>query len=88
MEMSHAAMLISLAVYLVLSSAEERPRVLHVLLDGRPIAAADAGADVRGGTLTVTRQRLYSLVSLRRDERHRLGLRLSPGISGYAFTFG
>jgi len=76
------------AVYLVLISADERSRTLRVLLDGRPIAAADAGADVRDGTLTVTRQRLYSLVSLRRDERHRLGLRLSPGISGYAFTFG
>jgi cytochrome c biogenesis protein CcdA/thiol-disulfide isomerase/thioredoxin len=75
-------------VYLVLSSTGEQPRALHVLLDGRPISARDAGADVHAGTATVVRQRLYSLVSLRGDERHHLGLRFAPGISGYAFTFG
>ena len=75
-------------VYLVLSSAGERPRTMRVLLDGRPIPAADAGADVHAGAVTVTGQRLYALVSLRGDERHRLSLRFTPGISGYAFTFG
>jgi thiol-disulfide isomerase/thioredoxin len=75
-------------VYLVLSSAGEGPRALKVLLDGHPISARDAGADVHAGTVTVTRQRLYSLVSLRADERHHLSLRFAPGISGYAFTFG
>jgi hypothetical protein len=47
-----------------------------------------AGADVHGGRVTVTSQRLYTLVSLPRDERHKLELRLSPGVSGFAFTFG
>jgi cytochrome c biogenesis protein CcdA/thiol-disulfide isomerase/thioredoxin len=75
-------------VYLVLSSAQERPRALQVLLDGRSISQARAGADVHAGAVTVTRQRLYSLVSLRRDERHDLTLRFAPGISGYSFTFG
>jgi cytochrome c biogenesis protein CcdA/thiol-disulfide isomerase/thioredoxin len=75
-------------VYLVLSSPGERPLGVRVLLDGRPIAAADAGADVHGAMVTVRRQRLYTLVSLARNERHRLSLRLAPGISGYAFTFG
>jgi cytochrome c biogenesis protein CcdA/thiol-disulfide isomerase/thioredoxin len=75
-------------VYLVLSSAEEHPRALRVLLDGRPIPAADAGADVRAGTVTVTGQRLYGLVSLASAQRHRLSLRFAPGVSGYAFTFG
>jgi cytochrome c biogenesis protein CcdA/thiol-disulfide isomerase/thioredoxin len=75
-------------VYLVLSSPGERPRALTVLLDGHPIAAADAGADVHGGSVQVRRQRLYTLVSLPRAERHRLTLRFAPGISGYAFTFG
>jgi thiol-disulfide isomerase/thioredoxin len=75
-------------VYLVLSSEGERPRALQVLLDGRPVSAKDAGADVHHGYVTVTRERLYTLVSLRGDERHRLGLRFAPGISGYAFTFG
>jgi hypothetical protein len=61
---------------------------VQVLLDGHPIAASDAGADVRAAHLTVRRQRLYSLVSLPRTERHRLGLRFAPGVTGYAFTFG
>jgi hypothetical protein len=38
--------------------------------------------------LTVHNERLYSLVSLPGDQQHRLSLRLAPGVSGYAFTFG
>ncbi len=75
-------------VYLVLSSPGERPLPVQVLLDGHPIAPADAGADVHGGVVTVRRQRLYTLVSLPRDEQHRLTLRFAPGVTGYAFTFG
>jgi cytochrome c biogenesis protein CcdA/thiol-disulfide isomerase/thioredoxin len=75
-------------VYLVLSSPGERPLPVNVLLDGHPISAGDAGADVHDGVVTVRRQRLYSLVSLSGDQRHRLSLRFAPGVSGYAFTFG
>jgi cytochrome c biogenesis protein CcdA/thiol-disulfide isomerase/thioredoxin len=75
-------------VYLVLSSPGERPLPVRVLLDGRPVSPHDAGADVHGGTLMVRRQRLYSLVSLPANQRHHLSLRLAPGVSGYAFTFG
>ncbi|HEY2181711.1 MAG TPA: cytochrome c biogenesis protein CcdA [Solirubrobacteraceae bacterium] len=75
-------------VYLVLSSEGERPRSVRVLLDGRPIDAAAAGSDVRGARVTVRGQRLYTLVSLPRTGRHRLALRLPPGVTGYAFTFG
>jgi cytochrome c biogenesis protein CcdA/thiol-disulfide isomerase/thioredoxin len=75
-------------VYLVLSSPGERPLGVRVLLDGNPIPAADAGADVHGGVVTVRGQRLYTLVSVPRDERHRLSLRFAPGVTGYAFTFG
>jgi cytochrome c biogenesis protein CcdA/thiol-disulfide isomerase/thioredoxin len=75
-------------VYLVLSSAGESPRRVQVLLDGKPISARDAGADVHGGAVTVTGQRLYALVSLPADQEHRLSLRFAPGVSGYAFTFG
>jgi cytochrome c biogenesis protein CcdA/thiol-disulfide isomerase/thioredoxin len=75
-------------VYLVLSSAQNSPRSVQVLLDGRPIPAADAGADVHNGVVTVRGERLYTLVSLPRDERHRLTLRFAPGVTGYAFTFG
>jgi cytochrome c biogenesis protein CcdA/thiol-disulfide isomerase/thioredoxin len=75
-------------VYLVLSSAGEQPRSVQVLLDGHPIPAADAGADVHDGVVTVRGQRLYTLVSLPGDEQHRLSLRFAPGVTGYAFTFG
>jgi cytochrome c biogenesis protein CcdA/thiol-disulfide isomerase/thioredoxin len=75
-------------VYLVLSSPGGRPLPVRVLLDGKPIDAADAGPDVHGGVVTVRGQRLYSLVSLARSERHALSLRFAPGVSGYAFTFG
>jgi thiol-disulfide isomerase/thioredoxin len=74
-------------VYLVLSSQDERPMTVRVLLDGRPISAADSGADVHNGLVTV-RQRLYSLVSLPGDEQHRLSLRFADGVVAYDFTFG
>jgi cytochrome c biogenesis protein CcdA/thiol-disulfide isomerase/thioredoxin len=75
-------------VYLVLSSTGSVPRQVQVLLDGRPIPAADAGADVHNGVVTVKGERLYTLVSLPHNEQHRLSLRFAPGITGYAFTFG
>ncbi len=75
-------------VYLVLASKDRRPRQMQVLLDGRPISAAQAGADVHNGAVTVTDERLYSLVSLSSNQRHRLSLRLASGITGYSFTFG
>jgi cytochrome c biogenesis protein CcdA/thiol-disulfide isomerase/thioredoxin len=75
-------------VYLVLSSAAGTPRPVQVLLDGHPISAQDAGADVHAGVVTVRGQRLYRLVSLPKDERHRLALRFAPDVTGFAFTFG
>ena len=74
--------------YLVLSTPGGTPLPVHVDLDGHTITAADAGEDVHDGVVTVRRQRLYSLVSLPRDEQHRLALRFAPGVTGYAFTFG
>jgi cytochrome c biogenesis protein CcdA/thiol-disulfide isomerase/thioredoxin len=76
-------------VYLVLTSAGNRPRRARVLLDGRPISPSDAGADVHGGGyVTVTGQRLYSLVSLPGDAFHALTVEVPPGVSAYDFTFG
>jgi cytochrome c biogenesis protein CcdA/thiol-disulfide isomerase/thioredoxin len=75
-------------VYLVLSSADKRPRPLEVLLNGKPIPAADAGADVHHGIVTVTGERLYWLVSLPHPQSMHLSLRFAPGLSGYSFTFG
>jgi cytochrome c biogenesis protein CcdA/thiol-disulfide isomerase/thioredoxin len=74
-------------VYLVLRT--DRPgAAVGVDLDGRAIDAADAGADVRGGAVRVGAQRLYDLVDLPRAGRHRLKLRLPPGVQAYADTFG
>ena len=75
-------------VFLVLSSEGGRARPVEVRLDGRPVAPAEAGADVRDGRVTVREERLYRLVSLPRVEDRRLELRLAPGVTGYAFTFG
>jgi cytochrome c biogenesis protein CcdA/thiol-disulfide isomerase/thioredoxin len=74
-------------VYLVLGSSGG-PREVGVEIDGEPISAADAGADVRDGTLTVSSHRLYELVDLPAVERHVLTLTPEAGVSGYAFTFG
>jgi cytochrome c biogenesis protein CcdA/thiol-disulfide isomerase/thioredoxin len=74
-------------VYLVLGSPG-RDRRMKVLLDGRPIAAADAGSDVDGGAVTVSGQRLYNLVDLPAVGHHLLTLEPEAGVEGYAFTFG
>lgn len=76
-------------VYLVLSAPEGRPGEVRVSLDGRPVAPADAGAAVRrDGRVRVGAQTIYHLVSLDAPAERELGLELSPGVSGYAFTFG
>jgi cytochrome c biogenesis protein CcdA/thiol-disulfide isomerase/thioredoxin len=74
-------------VFLVLGSPDQA-RHVQVLLDGQPIPARLAGADVRQGQATIQAQRLYRLVDLPAVARHRLTLRFDPGITGYAFTFG
>jgi Thioredoxin like C-terminal domain len=75
-------------VYLVLTSVGNVARTVRVLLDGRPIPAADAGTDVHAGAVTVQGQRLYSLVSLPQAEFHELTVELPPGVQAYDFTFG
>jgi cytochrome c biogenesis protein CcdA/thiol-disulfide isomerase/thioredoxin len=74
-------------VYLVLGSPGHDRR-MRVLLDGRPIATADAGSDVTDGVVTVTGHRLYNLVDLPRVGHHVLTLEPEAGVEGYAFTFG
>jgi cytochrome c biogenesis protein CcdA/thiol-disulfide isomerase/thioredoxin len=75
-------------VYLVLTSSDNTPRQVHVLLDGKAVPAGAAGTDVRGGLVTVQGQRLYSLVSLPGDEQHALTVVVPPGVKAYDFTFG
>jgi cytochrome c biogenesis protein CcdA/thiol-disulfide isomerase/thioredoxin len=64
-------------VYLVMTSAGNVPRQVHVLLDGRAYQ-----------TVTVVGERLYSLISLPRDEQGTVTVELPPGVSAYDFTFG
>ena len=74
-------------VYLVLGSPGG-PKKVRVMLDGKPIKAADAGKDVKNGSAEIDGQRLYSLVDLPETGRRQLSLSLPSGIQGYAFTFG
>jgi cytochrome c biogenesis protein CcdA/thiol-disulfide isomerase/thioredoxin len=74
-------------VYLVLGSPG-RSRELRVLLDGKPIAAGEAGADVEDGVVSVGEHRLYELVDLPAVGHHLLTLEPEAGVEGYAFTFG
>jgi cytochrome c biogenesis protein CcdA/thiol-disulfide isomerase/thioredoxin len=75
-------------VYLVMTSAGNVPRTARVLIDGKPIPASQAGADVHHGQVTVVGQRLYSLISLPTDEQTTFTIDLPPGVSAYDFTFG
>jgi cytochrome c biogenesis protein CcdA/thiol-disulfide isomerase/thioredoxin len=75
-------------VYLVLGTVDDKPRGVRVLLDGKPIDAAVAGADAHGSVVTVDSQRLYELVDLPRVGHHVLRLEPEAGVTGYAFTFG
>jgi cytochrome c biogenesis protein CcdA/thiol-disulfide isomerase/thioredoxin len=63
--------------YLVMTSADNVPRQVIVLLDGR-----------RYSTVTVRGQQLYTLVSLPSAQQHTLTVQVPPGVSAYDFTFG
>jgi cytochrome c biogenesis protein CcdA/thiol-disulfide isomerase/thioredoxin len=75
-------------VYLVLTSTGNVPRQARVLLDGQPIPNAHAGADVKNAAITVTGQRLYSLISFPSAQQFTFTVQLPPGVSAYDFTFG
>jgi cytochrome c biogenesis protein CcdA/thiol-disulfide isomerase/thioredoxin len=73
-------------VYLVMGA-----RGVHdvgVLLDGKPIEASQQGTDVREASVSVSAERLYTLVSLPSVQRHTLALQPQPGTRLYDFTFG
>ncbi len=75
-------------VYLVLTSAGNVPRQGRLLLDGRPLPDAHAGTDVTNGVLTVTSERLYSLISFPTAQQFAFTVQLPPGVTAYDFTFG
>lgn len=79
-------------LHLVLAPAGNgAPVRFRVLLDGKPLPAADAGGDVRpDGTGQVDEHRLYQLVRQRDSVgEHLFEIEfLDPGVQAYAFTFG
>ncbi|HLW94476.1 MAG TPA: cytochrome c biogenesis protein CcdA [Solirubrobacteraceae bacterium] len=64
-------------VYIVLSPPAHGSGHVAVTVDGKPTH-----------TISVTGQKLYAVASFSTDSRHLIGLRFSPGTSGYSFTFG
>ncbi|MGI9111138.1 MAG: cytochrome c biogenesis protein DipZ [Gaiellaceae bacterium] len=60
-------------VYLVLTGKG----AVEVLVDGKPES-----------TISVSREKLYTLVEREEIAEHLLELRFAPGVAGYAFTFG
>jgi cytochrome c biogenesis protein CcdA/thiol-disulfide isomerase/thioredoxin len=74
-------------VFLVLEKSGASGGV-EVLLDGKPVPATSTGDDVRAGRVVVGDSRLYSLLRLPERGRHRLELKLDPGVRAFAFTFG
>ncbi|WP_447944571.1 cytochrome c biogenesis protein DipZ [Stenotrophomonas indicatrix] len=79
-------------LHLVLAPGEDgKPVRFRVLLDGKPLPAADAGADVAAdGTGTVNEHRLYQLIRQRGTiGPHRFEIEFfDAGVQAYAFTFG
>jgi thiol-disulfide isomerase/thioredoxin len=63
---------------------------LKILIDGQPISAAQAGTDVAAdGTVTITGNRLYSIVNGTDYGTHVLHIQVEgPGLDAYTFTFG
>jgi hypothetical protein len=61
---------------------------VRVLLDGKPINASQDGTDVHSASVSVSAERLYTLVSLPSVQRHTLTLQPQPGTRLYDFTFG
>ncbi|MGH2347647.1 MAG: redoxin domain-containing protein, partial [Chloroflexota bacterium] len=64
---------------------------VRVYLDGAPVkSGGTAGADVRGGEVSVRMDNLYNVIDLHgRVETHRLRLVFeTPGTQVYSFTFG
>lgn len=76
-------------VFLVLKPGQ-KPGTIKVLLDGKVVDSSNAGEDVQNGIVTVDTDRLYMLIDLKgKTENHILKLEFqTPGIQGFAFTFG
>ena len=76
-------------VYAVMGSVQNKPVIIKVLLNGKPISNDDAGKDVKNGYALLTGHTLYSIVSLKKPATGILELiPASSGAEFYTFTFG
>jgi len=62
--------------------------VLQVLLDEKSITFENAGTDVQDGTVNISGDRLYNLISSKNAGTHTLTIIAKPGFEIYTFTFG
>jgi len=76
-------------VFLVIGPGTAASQI-KVLIDGKPVENAIAGADVKDGQVMLNNERLYNLIDLKgKVEDHLLRLEFeNNGILVYAFTFG
>ena len=77
-------------VFIILRPADAGAATVKVYLDGKPIDASQAGADVSNSVVTVDTDRLYNIVDLHgKTQNHILKLEFqTPGTQAYTFTFG
>jgi hypothetical protein len=75
-------------VFMVLAPPDDGTGTVRVSIDGEPITAADAGADLTDGIARIDGQRLYRLVDRDSAAEFVLEVELSPGTRAYTFTFG
>ncbi len=76
-------------VFSVMGSQAQKPIVLKVLLDGKPIPMDKAGKDVKDAELVIAESRLYSIINLETSQDGILELQaMDEGAMLYTFTFG
>ncbi len=77
-------------VFLVLNPGTQGTAKIKVFLDDKVVNDANAGSDVKNGTVTVDSDRLYNLIDLKgQTGSHIVKLEFeTPGTQVYAFTFG
>jgi len=77
--------------YIILTTADGKPAQATILIDGKPIAPNQVGADDKNGVIDISASRLYNFFSSPSGtaEQHRVDIIFSrPGVQAYTFTFG
>ncbi len=77
-------------VFLVMRPKDlKKPGEAIILIDGKPISAAEAGMDVKNGIVNIDKDRLYKLVKFGAQKPSRVTIQFNDAaIQVFAFTFG